>query len=64
MRPRIKSVLVASVDKTGKCFFNKAINLPKKEQRKMPHIKCFGKLVPISVTQALSLVATTEIYML
>lgn len=64
MRTRINNNLVCRVDKTGKCFFNKAISLPKKEKRKMPHVKCFGKLVPISVTQALALVATTEIYML
>lgn len=64
MRQRINNNLVYRVDKTGKCFFNRAVKLPKKETRKMPHVKCFGKLVPISVTQALALVATTEIYMI
>ena len=63
MRPRFKADVVCSATPSGKCFFNKAVKLPKKVKNKKPHIKCFDKLVPITVAQALVLVSTTDIYM-
>ena len=62
MRPRFKTDVVCSATPSGKCFFNKAIQLPKK--KKTPYIKCFSKLMPVSIKEAMSLVATHKIVML
>ena len=62
MKPTFKADVVCSATPSGKCFFNKKIKLPKK--KKTPYIECFGKLMPISIKEAISLVSTHKIVML
>ncbi len=62
MRPRINPNFVCKANaSTGKCFYNK--HNKRDVQPKTPHVRCFGELVPISVSQALTLVHTQEIIM-
>lgn len=62
-RPRTKATLAARVDRIGVCFFTKKSPKPI-QSKKTPHIKCFGKFIPISEEQQKTLESTTTIYMM
>ncbi len=62
-RPRTKATLAARASKICVTFFTHK-PIQKRESQKTPHVKCFGKYIPISQEQLTQLESTTQIYML